>query len=138
MATLLLIDDDPAVRQMLDVLFSGKHECHTADRAEQAMELLEFQSYDVVITDVSMPGLGGVEILRHIKQRHAIPVIVISGRADQYHDTVLKMGAFAFFAKPFPLSELEAAVTRAIAHQQQVTSGNGASSNQRSPEFPAA
>jgi len=118
MATLLLIDDDQAVRQMLDMLFSGTHECHTADRAEQALELLEFQTYDVVITDISMPGLGGVEILKQIKLRHAIPVIVISGRADQYRETVLKMGAFACFSKPFPLGELEDAVTNAIAHRQ--------------------
>ncbi len=122
MATVLLIDDDPAVRQMLDMLFSEAHECHTADRAEQAMELLEFQSYDVVITDISMPGLGGVEILKYIKLRHAIPVIVISGRADQYKDIVLKMGAFACFSKPFPLGELEDTVNNAIAHRRQLTS----------------
>ena len=121
MATLLLIDDDQAVRQMLDMLFSGKHECHTADRAEQALELLEFQTYDLVITDISMPGLGGVEILKQIKLHHAIPVIVISGRADQYKDIVLKMGAFACFSKPFPLSELEDAVTNAIAHRQSTS-----------------
>ncbi len=121
MATLLLIDDDQAVRQMLDMLFSGTHECHTADRAEQALELLEFQTYDLVITDISMPGLGGVEILKQIKLRHAIPVIVISGRADQYRETVLKMGAFACFSKPFPLGELEDAVNNAIAHRQSTS-----------------
>jgi two-component system, NtrC family, response regulator PilR len=116
MATLLLIDDDPAVRQLLDMLFSSVHECHTADRAEQALEYLEFQNYDVVITDVSMPGLGGVEVLSRIKQRYgATPVIVISGRADQYEALALEMGAFAFFPKPFPLSVLEASVESAIA-----------------------
>lgn len=129
MATLLLIDDDPAVRQLLDMLFSDTHECHTADRAEQAIEFLEFQNYDVVITDVSMPGLGGVEILRHIRQRHSsTPVIVISGRADQYKTTVLEMGAFAFFPKPFPLSALEASVANAIVQaskgQMQIGSVN--------------
>jgi len=115
MATILLIDDDPKVRQMLEALLCDEHECHTADRAEQAIELIEFQDYDVVITDVSMPGLGGLEVLRRIKQRQAIPVIVISGRADQYQEPALKMGAFAFFAKPFPLSALETAVTQAVA-----------------------
>src|SRR2546430_91493 len=83
MATILLIDDDPKVRQMLEALLCDDHECHTADRAEQAIELIEFQKYDVVITDVSMPGLGGLEVLRRIKQRQPVPVIVISGRADQ-------------------------------------------------------
>src|SRR5229473_6678062 len=118
MATLLIIDDERAIREMVEILFSATHECHTADRAEQALALLEFQTYDVVITDISMPGLGGVEILKQIKLRHAIPVIVISGRADQYREMVLKMGAFACFSKPFPLGELEDAVTNAIAHRQ--------------------
>lgn len=116
MATLLLIDDDQAVRQMLNSLFSSTHECHTADRAEQALEFLEFQTYDVVITDVSMPGLGGVEILRRIKQHHPnTPVIVISGRPDQHKDTVLELGAFAFFPKPFSLTAIEASVHNAVA-----------------------
>ena len=116
MATLLLIDDDNAVRQMLDSLFSSTHECHTADRAEQALEYLQFQRYDVVITDVSMPGLSGVEILQQIKKLHtATPVIVISGRPDQYRDTVLEMGAFAFLEKPFSLTAIEASVADAIA-----------------------
>ena len=123
MATLLLIDDDRAVREMLNMLFSGPHECHTADRAEQAIEFLEFQTYDVVITDISMPGLGGVEILRRIKQHHAdTPVIVISGRADEYKDSLMDMGIFACFSKPFPLGELEDAVNNAILHRQRLTS----------------
>jgi len=120
MATLLLIDDDNVIRQMLDALFSSQHECHTADRAEQALEYLQLQKYDVVITDVSMPGLGGVEILQRIKAQHdGTPVIVISGRPDQYKDAVLEMGAFAFLAKPFPLSAIEESVAKAIAESQQ-------------------
>jgi DNA-binding NtrC family response regulator len=120
MATLLLIDDDTAVRQMLGSLLSSTHECHTADRAEQALEYLQFQKYDVVITDVSMPGLGGVEILQQIKKQHdTTPVIVISGHPDQYKEIVLEMGAFAFIAKPFSLNAIEASVANAIAQSQQ-------------------
>ena len=115
MATILLIDDDRAVRDLLEALLSDEHKCHTSDRAEQAIELLEFQKYDLVITDVSMPGLGGLEVLRRIKRRHAMPVIVISGRVDDYQDSALEMGAFAFFAKPFPLTAIEETVSRAIA-----------------------
>lgn len=121
MATLLLIDDETPVREMLNSLFSSTHECHAADRAEQAFEFLQFQEYDVVITDISMPGLGGVEVLKRIKEKHAkTPVIVISGRPDQYRDKVLEMGAFAFFAKPFSLSEIEASVKNAIAEARSV------------------
>ena len=115
MAAILLIDDNRVVRETLQTLVSEQHQCHTADRAEQAMELLEFQNYDLVITDISMPGLGGLEVLRHIKRRHAIPVIVISGRPDLYEDAAVRTGAFAFFSKPFRIEELETAVSGALA-----------------------
>ena len=100
---------------MLEMMFSTAHECHTADCAEKALEFLEVQRYDAVITDVSMPGLGGVEILRRINERHTdTPVIVISGRPDQYQETAIELGAFAFFGKPFSLLEIEASVNNAI------------------------
>lgn len=114
MATILLIDDDRAVRELLEMVLSAEHECHTADRAEQALELVEFENYDLVITDVSMPGLGGLEVLQRIKLRHAIPVIVISGRISDYQEAAMRMGAFAFLGKPFPLAELERVVLQAI------------------------
>jgi len=105
---------------MLEMIFAGKHQCHTASRAEQALEYLEVQKYDVVITDVSMPGLGGVEVLRRINEQHTgTPVIVISGRPDQYQDRAFELGAFAFFAKPFSLTEIENSVDRALAQPGQ-------------------
>lgn len=120
MSTILLIDDDSAVRGMLVKLFAQTHECHTADRAEQALEFLELEKYDVVVTDIAMPGLGGVEILKRIKQRHSnTPVIVISGKMGEHQQSLIEMGAFAYLPKPFQLDEIEATVNRAIAHQQK-------------------
>jgi DNA-binding NtrC family response regulator len=120
MATLLIVDDETAVREMLYELFSATYECHTADRAEQALEYLEIENYDVVITDISMPGLGGVEILKRIKQlQPSTPVIVISGHMAEDVASLLELGAFAFFPKPFRLEEVEDAVVKAIAHRQR-------------------
>ena len=65
-----------------------------------------------------MPGLGGVEILKRIKERHpTTPVIVISGMTVKETDKLLEMGLFAFFPKPFKLEEVEDAVVRAIAYR---------------------
>jgi len=117
-ATLLLIDDDSAVLRILYDLFCDVYECHTADRAEQALQYLEIQSYDVVLTDISMPGLGGVEILKRIKEHHpTTPVIVISGMSVEEKDKLLEMAIFAFFPKPFKLEEVEDAVVRAIGYR---------------------
>ena len=121
MATMLLIDDDSSVRRMLVQLFGETHECHTADRAEQALEFLELEKYDVVVTDISMPGLGGVEILKRIKQRHShTPVIVISGKMGEHQQSLIEMGAFAYLSKPFQLYEVEDAVNQAIAHHHEM------------------
>jgi len=117
-ATLLLIDDDSLVLGNLYDLFCDVYECHTADRAEQALEYLEIQRYDVVLTDLAMPGLGGVEILKRIKEHHATtPVIVISSIDLEEKDKLLEMGIFAFLPKPFTLEEVEDAVVRAIGHR---------------------
>lgn len=126
MATLLIIDDDNNVRDTLHDLFSGVHECHTADRAEQAIEYLRFETYDVVLTDISMPGLGGLEILKRMTEHHpTTPVIVISGQVDAERDDLLALGAFDFFSKPFLLEEVEDAVQRAIAYRNEMKAGSG-------------
>lgn len=123
MATLLVVDDDNMIREALHDLFFNTHECHTADRAEQALSFLEFESYDAVLTDLNMPGLTGRELLHHIKQNHpTTPVIVISGICgEEEARTLLEMGAFAYFSKPFKLEEIEAAVGKAVAHHRKLS-----------------
>ena len=96
MATLLIVDDDSLIRDTLHELFSESHECHTADRAEQALAYLDVETYDVVLTDIAMPELSGRELLKHIQANHpATPVIVISGLSNEADARALmNMGAF--------------------------------------------
>ena len=124
MAILLIVDDDNLVRDTLHELLSPSHECHTADRAEQALAYLDIETYDVVLTDVSMPGLSGRELLKYIQAKHSTtPVIVISGMSDEADaKEIIAAGAFAYFAKPFKLEEIEAAVNRAISRHQELKS----------------
>lgn len=122
MATLLIVDDDTLIRDTLHEFLSEKHECHTADRAEQALSYLEVEKYDAVITDVAMPGLTGREILMYVQNQHpTTPVIVISGKPDGADGkSLVEMGAFAYITKPFQLDEIEETVTRAIAEHQEL------------------
>jgi DNA-binding NtrC family response regulator len=124
MATLLIVDDDSIIRDTLHELFSENHECHTADRAEQALAYLDIETYDVVLTDIAMPELSGRELLKHIQTKHpATPVIVISGLSNEADArALLEMGAFAYFAKPFKLEDIEEAVERAIARHRELAS----------------
>jgi DNA-binding NtrC family response regulator len=76
----------------------------------------------VVVTDISLPGLSGVELLGIIRLRQAqTPVIVISGLIDQEHARgLMKMGAFDYLIKPFPLDAVEKSVRRALGYRQQL------------------
>jgi DNA-binding NtrC family response regulator len=123
---LLVIDDDRIIRETLSQVFSEKYECDTADRAEQALECIDFQRYDAIITDISMPGAGGLQILRQIQARHiATPVIIISGNGEEFRDLFMEMGAFAYFTKPFRLEDLELAISQAIARSERLKTLKG-------------
>ena len=126
MATLLIVDDDILIRDTLHELLSVSHECHTADRAEQALAYLDIETYDAVLTDISMPGLSGRQLLSYIQAKHsATPVIVISGMSEGDEGReIIEAGAFEYFAKPFKLEEIEAAVNRAISRHQELTAQN--------------
>jgi DNA-binding NtrC family response regulator len=127
MATVLIVDDDNLVRDSLHELLSPLYECHTADRAEQALAYLDIETYDAVLTDISMPGLSGRELLKYIQAKHSdTPVIVISGMFSAEDEVdgkqFLDLGAFAYFTKPFKLEEIEDAIARAVAKHQELTS----------------
>ena len=119
MITLLIVDDDDAIRGTLYDLLSEKYECHTASRAEEALQYLEVEKYDAVLTDIAMPGLTGVELLKRVQQGDSgTPVIVISGKGgEQDSKSLLDLGAFAYITKPFNLDEIELVVERAVARK---------------------
>ncbi|HEY7785278.1 MAG TPA: response regulator [Pyrinomonadaceae bacterium] len=122
MATLLIVDDDTDVRDTLHEFLSETHECHTADRAEQALAYLDIEHYDVILTDIAMPQLSGREILKYVQAKHpATPVIVISGATSGGSaNELMSLGAFAFLDKPFRLELVEDALNRALIHRQEL------------------
>jgi two-component system nitrogen regulation response regulator NtrX len=125
MAALLIVDDDADVRDTLYDLFADEYLCHTAPTAEHALDFLRERSYDVVLTDISMPGLSGVELLGIIRQRQPeTPVIIISGIGDRAHaDGLIKLGAFDYILKPFRLEQVEASVARAVERRRLARQG---------------
>lgn len=112
---MLVIDDDRVIRETLQRIFSKAYQCDVSDGSEQVWGVLERQTYDVIITDVAMPGADGLQILKRIRASHSeTAVIVISGNGDHFKDLFLEMGAFAYFTKPFLLEDLESAVAQAL------------------------
>jgi two-component system nitrogen regulation response regulator GlnG len=116
MSDILVVDDDDVIRETLDELLSLNYSCETADTAEQALAKLEAKRFDVVLTDISMPGLNGMELLKRVVEKYpGTPVIIISGHSDQDHaQNLMSRGAFDYLLKPFRLEVVEASVKRAI------------------------
>ncbi len=117
MPTLLIVDDDAKIRGMLYDLLSDRYECNTASMADEAFQYLEVERYDAIITDIAMPGLTGIELLKRVQLRDEdTPVILISGKgSEQDSKSLLALGAFAYVTKPFNLDEIERVVERAVA-----------------------
>ena len=119
MPKILIVDDDDVIRDTLYELLSEEYICQTAETAERALARLEADSYDVVLTDISMPGLSGLELLGHILQKFpGTPVIMISAIGDHEHaEGLIKLGAFDFLLKPFTLEVVERSVQRALEYR---------------------
>ena len=116
MPDILVVDDDDVIRETLFELLSTEYSCQTADTAEEALAKLQTQRFDAVLTDISMPGLSGMELLTRVVELYPeTPVIIISGLSD--HDqaqSLIGRGAFDYLLKPFRLEVVEESVRRAV------------------------
>ena len=123
MADILVVDDDVVIRDTLCELLAEKYDCQTADTAEDALRRLEAQSFDVVLTDVSLPGLSGMELLNTVLELYpGTPVIVVSGLSDQEQaQSLLGRGAFDYLLKPFRREVVEESVKRAMEKRRGMT-----------------
>ena len=121
MADILIVDDDEIIRDTLRELLSEQYTCQTAGTADEAFARLSEKPYDLVLTDISMPGISGLDLLgRVLRQYPKTPVIVVSGISDQEHvQGLLKLGAFDFLLKPFRLEVVEKSVKRAIEQRRK-------------------
>lgn len=127
MAKVLIVDDDELIRDTLYEALSENYLCQTAETAEKAFARIEADTYDVVLSDISMPGLSGLELLGHVRQRFPeTPVIMISGIGDQEHaQGLIKLGAFEFLLKPFSLEVVEKSVKRAVEYRRRNLENHG-------------
>lgn len=140
MSLILLVDDDETIRDTLYDLLSEDYDCQTAKTAEEALAKLEVALYDLVLTDISMPGLSGLELLGNVRQKYPdTPVIIISGISDEEHARgLMRLGAFEYLLKPFRLEVVEKSVKRALEHRRRrlesATSGGKESGPQDSDD----
>ena len=126
-ARLLIIDDEDEIRDVLYEFLSQFHDCVAVDSAETALALVAEQSFDLIITDITMTQMSGLEMVPHIIELSpASAIIMISGqRTIEFAIDAMRAGAFDYVTKPFELSEVKEAVKRALDHLAQSTEQKG-------------
>lgn len=117
-ASILVVDDEPEINNVLCDLLNGQYECASAGSAEEALELLRQQSFDLIISDITMSGMSGLEMVPHVKELVPEALIIMISGAQTIESAVesLRVGAFDYVMKPFDIRHVEAVVRRALEH----------------------
>jgi len=117
MAEILIIDDEPAIRELLiRVLHKAGHTGYEAGSGDEGIELFHQVHPALVITDIVMPGIEGIEVIRRLRQADPmVPILAISGSGKPlYLRAATGLGADAALAKPFDIAELLSVVGRLL------------------------
>ncbi len=117
----LVVDDhQPARESMGEILGQAGHRVDCVSSAHAALRKLDDESYDVVLTDLQMPGMSGLEFIRELeRRRHGAQVAMVTAYATVNSAVeAMRHGAFDYIEKPFDADQLEALVARALAHGQ--------------------
>ena len=117
MARILVIDDEASILNMLKVLLSIEgHQVVAHQEAASAMELVCQEDFDLVITDLRMTPINGIEVLKYVReQRPALPVIIMTayGQVETAIES-MQVGAFEYLKKPFRAADLLSTVRKAL------------------------
>lgn len=120
----LVVDDNPDILFLLREVLSQQYEVKTASNADEALEQLKQIAPDLIITDVMMPGTGGMSLTKQIKQnKHTmhIPLIMLSAKnTDEAKTEGLQSGADAYIGKPFNVQYLQAVVDRLVESRKDM------------------
>ena len=126
-ARILITDDDVASCQLFaKVLTADSYTVESVQTGEDALSRLQHTVYDLVLTDVRLPGMTGLEVTRRIRQHYpALSVIVMTGFGSMETAVeAIREGAFDYISKPMNLEELKGTVSRALAHHARASNGS--------------
>lgn len=112
----LVVDDEKPITEMLfQALSKAGYVCHTAQNGREALEVLSRHPVDVVLTDIRMPGMDGVELLKKIKAAYDCDVMVMTGFTEDYnYESIVTAGASDFIQKPISFKELMIRLKRVL------------------------
>jgi two-component system KDP operon response regulator KdpE len=115
-ARILVVDDEPQIlRSLRTTLASHGYDVQTAATGEEALAAVEGRLPDLVVLDLVLPGLSGLEVCRRLRARSSLPIVVLSARGDERDKVAaLDLGADDYLTKPFGVNELLARIRAAL------------------------
>ena len=121
--TILIIDDDEQIRRLLTLLLADKYECVSVASAEAAIAAMTERDFDLVMSDINMDGISGLDLLPSVRQHcpHAVVLMISGAHTIETAIEAIRGGAFDYITKPFDLNHVEAAVERALQHHTLLT-----------------
>ena len=121
---ILVVDDDPEIARYIESELGYWYRFDSAPDGREALKLLFNESYDLLITDVMMPRLDGIELLKHVKgtpQLSDIPVVLLTSKTEVAHRMEgIRNGADAYIAKPFTMDELHVQIDNLISNVRRL------------------
>jgi two-component system KDP operon response regulator KdpE len=113
---MLVVDDEPHIlRSLRTALTAAGYDIQTAATGEEAMRLLQGRLPDLVILDLVLPGISGLEVCRRLREHSSVPILVLSARGEERDKvTALDLGADDYLTKPFGVEELLARIRAAL------------------------
>lgn len=119
-ARILVVDDEPEIREVLSALLSDDYVCESVGSAEEALSLLGSREFNLIISDIMMSGMSGLEMVPKVLALSPDAVVVMISGVQTIESAIkaLRAGAFDYIMKPFDLRQVEAAVTRALEHHE--------------------
>jgi putative two-component system response regulator len=118
--TILVVDDDPGIRNLLQAgIQMAGYQCFAAESPTPALAVLEKYAVDVVVADIKMPEMSGIELTHIIKARYSADVIIMTGFIEDFnYEGIIKQGASDFLQKPVRIAEFIARLKRVIAERR--------------------
>jgi putative two-component system response regulator len=119
---ILIVDDELEITEILADLLSETYQCSKAGTAEQALIRLQDHEFELVISDITMPGMSGLDMIPHVKEISPNTVVVMISGMQTVESAIgaLRLGAFDYLMKPFDLRQVEAVVKRALEHHELI------------------
>lgn len=117
---ILLIEDDPNITDFMEVIFEREqYRLTVAANGMEALTALQAETFDVILLDLGLPDIDGMDLLKILRKRMDLPIVVISARKDENEKVAaLDLGADDYVTKPFGTNELLARIRTALRHKK--------------------